>query len=133
MPSARRSKLCLVLSRKPTVKPRRSRGNAGIAIAPALSAATGLSTVIVGMAPPVIPLGISAHGRATPNRRGDPSRRARSSYRIDAIGDGGTRLATPRIRHTEETSPMLGDLRSEEHTSELQSLRHLVCRLLLEK
>src|SRR5262245_63780426 len=29
---------------------------------------------------------------------------------------------------------MLGvDPRSEEHTSELQSLRHLVCRLLLEK
>src|SRR5205814_10318574 len=26
-----------------------------------------------------------------------------------------------------------GRLRSEEHTSELQSLRHLVCRLLLEK
>src|ERR1035438_1508773 len=26
-----------------------------------------------------------------------------------------------------------GDKRSEEHTSELQSLRHLVCRLLLEK
>src|SRR5437899_2360813 len=26
-----------------------------------------------------------------------------------------------------------GDMRSEEHTSELQSLRHLVCRLLLEK
>src|SRR5205814_10596271 len=25
------------------------------------------------------------------------------------------------------------DLRSEEHTSELQSLRHLVCRLLLER
>src|SRR5689334_23952231 len=27
----------------------------------------------------------------------------------------------------------LGDLRSEEHTSELQSQFHLVCRLLLEK
>src|SRR5205814_9148283 len=26
-----------------------------------------------------------------------------------------------------------GEMRSEEHTSELQSLRHLVCRLLLEK
>src|ERR1035438_6201235 len=26
-----------------------------------------------------------------------------------------------------------GTIRSEEHTSELQSLRHLVCRLLLEK
>src|ERR1039458_10418126 len=29
--------------------------------------------------------------------------------------------------------PGTGDVRSEEHTSELQSLRHLVCRLLLEK
>src|SRR5947199_483127 len=29
--------------------------------------------------------------------------------------------------------PVLGQQRSEEHTSELQSLRHLVCRLLLEK
>src|ERR1035441_1063125 len=27
---------------------------------------------------------------------------------------------------------IMGDKRSEEHTSELQSLRHLVCRLLLE-
>src|SRR5262245_63518654 len=27
----------------------------------------------------------------------------------------------------------VGEYRSEEHTSELQSLRHLVCRLLLEK
>src|SRR5438309_3504958 len=28
---------------------------------------------------------------------------------------------------------LLGDIRSEEHTSELQSQFHLVCRLLLEK
>src|SRR5437899_8693795 len=28
---------------------------------------------------------------------------------------------------------VLKEIRSEEHTSELQSLRHLVCRLLLEK
>src|SRR5262245_65372313 len=28
---------------------------------------------------------------------------------------------------------LAGNIRSEEHTSELQSLRHLVCRLLLEK
>src|ERR1035441_10139488 len=31
------------------------------------------------------------------------------------------------------TSAAVTYLRSEEHTSELQSLRHLVCRLLLEK
>src|SRR5438045_7050454 len=36
------------------------------------------------------------------------------------------RRARPRCRPTPPT-------RSEEHTSELQSLRHLVCRLLLEK
>src|SRR5215212_12177360 len=35
-----------------------------------------------------------------------------------------TRAARPR---------RTGPARSEEHTSELQSLRHLVCRLLLEK
>src|SRR5437899_9807756 len=33
----------------------------------------------------------------------------------------------------EGTYLLVSRLRSEEHTSELQSLRHLVCRLLLEK
>src|ERR1039458_6282002 len=42
----------------------------------------------------------------------------------------------PGIRLLEGPRPgwcSLGTSRSEEHTSELQSLRHLVCRLLLEK
>src|SRR5262245_63304782 len=41
------------------------------------------------------------------------------------------RVAVEWIRE----GPGIGELaaRSEEHTSELQSLRHLVCRLLLEK
>src|SRR5436853_2987175 len=34
---------------------------------------------------------------------------------------------------TEHVERLRAALRSEEHTSELQSLRHLVCRLLLEK
>src|SRR5437899_5582354 len=38
----------------------------------------------------------------------------------------GQQVAVDRPAHR-------GDARSEEHTSELQSLRHLVCRLLLEK
>src|SRR5258705_10182748 len=33
----------------------------------------------------------------------------------------------------EPQTPVRKEKRSEEHTSELQSLRHLVCRLLLEK
>src|SRR5262245_63015011 len=36
-------------------------------------------------------------------------------------------------RISPESYSPLGATRSEEHTSELQSLRHLVCRLLLEK
>src|ERR1039458_9325187 len=54
-------------------------------------------------------------------------------------------LLAPRISPTPSTAPALQSRcpqapslisncsRSEEHTSELQSLRHLVCRLLLER
>src|SRR5471030_1156164 len=35
-----------------------------------------------------------------------------------------------RIRHNRTGPPFWKSRRSEEHTSELQSLRHLVCRLL---
>src|SRR5258705_9987153 len=47
--------------------------------------------------------------------------------------------AAPRSSGTSRTPRSAGlgwsgsGIRSEEHTSELQSLRHLVCRLLLEK
>src|SRR5262245_65379401 len=51
------------------------------------------------------------------------------------------RIVDDQRRVADERQEFLGDLgetrlvleRSEEHTSELQSLRHLVCRLLLEK
>src|SRR5262245_63368182 len=42
------------------------------------------------------------------------------------------RPGAPSLSGSAENAPGRGD-RSEEHTSELQSLRHLVCRLLLEK
>src|SRR5437899_12519679 len=52
-------------------------------------------------------------------------------------GVGRDRLGVPRLRSTGRGIPHVTDGsmpgRSEEHTSELQSLRHLVCRLLLEK
>src|SRR5262245_58462269 len=38
-----------------------------------------------------------------------------------------------RVRDAANQPLGAADVRSEEHTSELQSLRHLVCRLLLEK
>src|ERR1039458_1328019 len=42
-------------------------------------------------------------------------------------------LATDATHPTAANPDLLAVHRSEEHTSELQSLRHLVCRLLLEK
>src|SRR5436853_1465455 len=47
----------------------------------------------------------------------------------------GKRLATITKKSSAVATSLRrrSDVRSEEHTSELQSLRHLVCRLLLEK
>src|ERR1035438_10278539 len=39
----------------------------------------------------------------------------------------------PEVIVTDISMPAMDGFRSEEHMSELQSLRHLVCRLLLEK
>src|SRR5687768_8680841 len=57
------------------------------------------------------------------------TRKAISMQRVEAIGQG---IEKYNVVHG--TLPQqLTDLRSEEHTSELQSRLHLVCRLLLEK
>src|SRR5258705_5845853 len=45
----------------------------------------------------------------------------------------GCELRHSRIVESADDAAVPGQSRSEEHTSELQSLRHLVCRLLLEK
>src|SRR2546429_4510113 len=60
-----------------------------------------------------------------------------------SMGEGGSRVYNPAVQQTKigiETSMpgtqfgmAKGLQRSEEHTSELQSRLHLVCRLLLEK
>src|SRR5262245_64962917 len=45
----------------------------------------------------------------------------------------GRRAGAGAAAYAKGVAPGRLDPRSEEHTSELQSLRHLVCRLLLEK
>src|SRR5437899_9544584 len=67
-----------------------------------------------------------------PNRR----RQCRTSGQLTAksiIHQGAKRRFGDCARKVTELTPGDLSLRSEEHTSELQSLRHLVCRLLLEK
>src|SRR5258705_9723233 len=57
--------------------------------------------------------------------------RCRANYNV---GENGTRLQQSlRCASDSYRFDVNGNIRSEEHTSELQSLRHLVCRLLLEK
>src|SRR2546429_2538176 len=62
-----------------------------------------------------------------------------AGMRVPVCGMHNSRGAEPRrtVSHGAEDSSSTGanllQLRSEEHTSELQSRLHLVCRLLLEK
>src|SRR6266478_5641694 len=79
------------------------------------------------------------------NRRGqgDPQNRERGPRRVNSLGSGfiidpsGIVVTNNHvISEADEITVILNDgarLRSEEHTSELQSQSNLVCRLLLEK
>src|SRR5207244_7300328 len=60
---------------------------------------------------------------------GDYAQRNRKTEPLDQQGRG--LAAYRRERHVAQRKQT--DIRSEEHTSELQSPDHLVCRLLLEK
>src|SRR2546425_9533920 len=68
--------------------------------------------------------------------------RSRIEVRCDVVRRRVARLRPVRVRPVARRSPVPGVVerrdphwaqRSEEHTSELQSLAYLVCRLLLEK
>src|SRR5258708_30064833 len=72
--------------------------------------------------------------RCSPAHDPEPARTRREQFRIWNVMFN--RGAVPDRRDPVLASPMFNrikDARSEEHTSELQSPDHLVCRLLLEK
>src|SRR5262245_64292559 len=74
-------------------------------------------------------LPISLRGRA---RQARPER-GRADHRDQAHARGAGGLRQVRRGRPGARGQAQAEERSEEHTSELQSLRHLVCRLLLEK
>src|SRR5437899_11995686 len=67
---------------------------------------------------------------ASRSARAAPTSKSRASTATSGCADRGRSSAS--ITTSGRTTDHALD-RSEEHTSELQSLRHLVCRLLLEK
>src|SRR2546422_3345694 len=62
-------------------------------------------------------------------------RSGRDGLQTGGAGDGGRGAPVTRFADIPDLvlGPLAGRPRSEEHTSELQSRLHLVCRLLLEK
>src|SRR2546429_6414164 len=80
-------------------------------------------------------------GEAVYNGRGGQASRSIAANAADVDGSGknqragadptGAHTAVEQRRHRPAEEG--GETRSEEHTSELQSRLHLVCRLLLEK
>src|SRR5687768_6430759 len=75
-------------------------------------------------------VGRDAHGRLDVFRRFDEEHAIRQLRRHPGRGMGV--LGADRLAGLESLAEALAQ-RSEEHTSELQSRLHLVCRLLLEK
>src|ERR1035438_10829595 len=63
----------------------------------------------------------------------DAVRFARELYGLDAVAEPLPSERDQNFHLRDASDAQFVFKRSEEHTSELQSLRHLVCRLLLEK
>src|SRR2546422_7147700 len=74
------------------------------------------------------PAGGTGVGRMPRSRNGSTPGAAREAVSAPAAG-----LSNPVAITVTRISPCMAGSRSEEHTSELQSRLHLVCRLLLEK
>src|SRR2546425_7140240 len=66
----------------------------------------------------------------SPQRDQRPKRRPPARNRVDLVGPATVLVGNLRLEREQRG---LETARSEEHTSELQSLAYLVCRLLLEK
>src|SRR5437764_6739619 len=87
----------------------------------ALGGGTGLSTLLRGL---------KEHVVRRPDELATAARPITDLAAIVTVTDDGG--SSGRLRRENRILPP-GDIRSEEHTSELQSPMYLVCRLLLEK
>src|SRR3712207_6965301 len=79
------------------------------------------------------PIGGPDHGDTVALVEAEQLRQGELETSRDPLGDGQRRARLASLDLGEHRSGYAGALRSEEHTSELQSRQYLVCRLLLEK
>src|SRR5258705_7259103 len=79
------------------------------------------------------PEGLASHAVVARVRRATGTRRVGHTGTLDPFATGVLVCCIGRSTRLVQFLVGLNKERSEEHTSELQSLRHLVCRLLLEK
>src|SRR5690606_40513716 len=83
-----------------------------------------------------LPISLRVPGGVGPRSRPAPAGRCPRHVAVGALGSAVARhdrLRNRLPRSITPAPPLLRFLRSEEHTSELQSRENLVCRLLLEK
>src|SRR5437899_9964042 len=106
-----------------------------------MTAATGLEQAMVDSLQALFPGSTRDHAGNVTLTLGQGSPKRLFTCPLDEVGyvvgnilpDGFLLLRRVGGGGAGRTASPLFDQRSEEHTSELQSLRHLVCRLLLEK
>src|SRR5437016_7167162 len=80
----------------------------------------------------ILVMALSAYFHWQGNRWAGPGG-GNESTKVTLVGNSGLPMPkTPSVNESNVVDPSKS-LRSEEHTSELQSLTNLVCRLLLEK
>src|SRR5437899_4314993 len=80
---------------------------------------------------PIFPARMGAAAKAPSPWIADGLNSKTERVSCSGIGFCRSRSARRGVVDRPEDSAVFSDRRSEEHTSELQSLRHLVCRLLL--
>src|SRR5258705_2463972 len=117
---------------------RTTAGNPRAAVPPATAAALKSPRREVTLGAPALASVVMRFSLARERARSERSDgRGRADYRLRGPACQGTGEAFALTRRGRPASIPPGrrsaSHRSEEHTSELQSLRHLVCRLLLEK
>src|SRR5262245_18038265 len=123
---------------RPTPKPEAASGTgsevnpARVSLTPEAIRQAGISTQVIRRSPLAVMLSLTARLSSVPETNAEMEARLATQAAQTRFQRASSALERARKLFADKVAPAKA-VRSEEHTSELQSLRHLVCRLLLEK